>query len=240
VSKTISKISALLLCGIVSGLLAMGAWAQPQKGFPGAPIDQRTMRTQVRVDELYESGEYDRALLIYQRELAPIGDKYAQYMVGYMHQAGQGVPASRPAALAWYRLAAERGEPSILQARDQLYQGMNAAEIEESTGIFADIWQQYGDNSLLFDLIRDDMELLRQQTGTRVPGAGRALTVINMRSGQGSSAVFYDRVEKRIELRLGYLETSVEITDVALAEDAADIYSIEEELRKEFAALQSP
>ena len=84
------------------------------------------------------------------------------------------------------------------------------------------------------------MDVLRQQTGSRVPGSDRSLIIINVRSEQVSGARFYDQVEKRIELRLSYLETSVEITDIALAENAADIRSMEEELRKEFAALQSP
>lgn len=228
------------VAGLLAGLIAMSAWAQTQKAFPGPPVDQRTMRTQVRVDELYESGDFGRALLIYQKELSPIGDKYAQYMVGYMHLAGQGVPADRPAALAWYRLAAERGDPSIVQARDQLYQGMSSDEVEMSSGIFVSIWQEYGDNSLLLKLIREDMDVLRKQTGTRVAGGDRPTTVINVRSGQAGTAVYYDRVESRINLRLDYLETSVEITDIAIAKSAADIRSIGEELRKEFAALQSP
>jgi hypothetical protein len=237
---TTNKIGVSLLGGLLVAILAVGAWAQPQKGFPGAPIDQRTMRTQDRVEELYESGEYGRALLIYENDLAPLGDKYAQYMIGYMHVTGQSVPPNRPAAMAWYRLAAERGEPSILQARDELFQSMTAAEVEASNTIFVGLWEQFGDNNLLLDLIRDDMDVLRQQTGSRVPGSDRSLIIINVRSGQASGARFYDQVEKRIELRLSYLETSVEITDIALAADAADIRSMEEELRKEFAALQSP
>lgn len=235
-SVATSKFSILLL-GVA---LAAGVWAQAQKGFPGAPIDQRTMRTQDMVEDLYESGEYARALLIYQEELAPLGDKYAQYMAGYMHLTGQSVPPNRPSALAWYRLAAERGEPSIVQARDELYKRMTAAEVDISTEIFVNIWQQFGDNNLLLDLVRDDMAILRQQTGTRVPGTDRPLTVINIRSGQSTGPGFYSRIEQRIELRLSYLETSVDITDIALAENAADIQSVEEELRKEFAVLQTP
>jgi len=241
VSETTIKTSTATLVGLMAGLIALGVWAQAQKAFPGPPVDQRTMRTQVRVDELYESGDYGRALLIYQKELSPIGDKYAQYMVGYMHLAGQGVPAAdRPAALAWYRLAAERGDPSIVQARDQLYQAMSSDEVEMSSEIFVNIWQEYGDNSLLLELVREDMDLLRKQTGTRVSGGDRPTTVINVRSGQAGTAVYYDRVESRIDVRLDYLETSVEITDVAIAKSAADIRSVGEELRKEFAALQSP
>ena len=30
-------------------------------------------------------------MFIYREELAPLGDKYAQYMIGYMHEHGKGV-----------------------------------------------------------------------------------------------------------------------------------------------------
>lgn len=228
-----------LLGGAIVVLLSAVAWSQAQKAFPGPAIDQRTHRTMDKVEEIYESGDFDRAMLIYRKELAPLGDKYAQYMVGYMYLTGQSVPEDRAEALAWFRLAAERGDSSFAQARDELYQGMSTTEIEVSTRIFVNIWQEYGDNRLLLDLIQSDMDTLRQQTGTRVAGSDRNLTVINIRSEQGG-ADFYGQIEKRIELRLNYLETSVEITDIGIAEDAADIQSMEDAIRKEFARLQSP
>ena len=57
------------------------------------------VQLQDRVDELYERGKYDRAYLIYRDELALAGDKYAQYMVGFMYLTGKGVePGARPRA----------------------------------------------------------------------------------------------------------------------------------------------
>ena len=50
----------------------------------------RMLALQTRVDHLYESGDFERSFLIYRDELAAAGDKYAQYMVGYMTLAGQG------------------------------------------------------------------------------------------------------------------------------------------------------
>ena len=71
--------------GLLAGLLCVTAFAQNYKPFPGDTPDQRTLRVQERVEELYEAGDFDRALLIYRDDLAPLGDKYAQYMVGFMH-----------------------------------------------------------------------------------------------------------------------------------------------------------
>jgi hypothetical protein len=144
-----------LCCTAVAG--------EAYKYFPGAPLDERTLRAQERVEELYENGEYSRALLIYENDLAPKGDKYAQYTIGYMHLAGKGVPQDRAKALAWYRLAAERGDPALVQARDTLFQQMTHEEIAQSNSLFVELWQDIGDNSILLDLIRDDINTLRHR-----------------------------------------------------------------------------
>ena len=79
----------------------------------------RMVQLQERVDELYERGKYERAYVIYRDELAAVGDKYAQYMVGYMTLQGKGVapdPAVAPTApsapapwsFAWRPIAARR------------------------------------------------------------------------------------------------------------------------------------
>lgn len=226
-----------ILIGLLTLFAGTVALSQNYKHFPGAAIDQKTMRAQERVDQLYERAEYARALLIYETELAPAGDKYAQYMVGYMNLAGKSVPPDRPAALAWYRLAAERGEPAFVQARDALYNTLSPEEVERSNSIFVDLWQEIGDNRLILNLIRVDMEILRSRTGTRIPGGTTGqLTVINL-TGRGGSERFYRDVQERMETRLKYLKTNVEIIDIEQGEDVNDIRSLEMEVRKELAAL---
>ncbi|MGI9201000.1 MAG: hypothetical protein ACR2QL_08085, partial [Woeseiaceae bacterium] len=73
--------------------------------FPGSKPDRRIIKTQQKVDSLFEKGDYDRAYFIYRQELAPLGDKYAQYMVGYMTIVGKGTAQDFIAGSAWYRLA---------------------------------------------------------------------------------------------------------------------------------------
>ena len=73
---------------LLVALSATSLHAIASDDFPGRAPDRRTLKTQEIVDVLFEKGEYERALFIYHKELAPLGDKYAQYMVGYMHLAG--------------------------------------------------------------------------------------------------------------------------------------------------------
>lgn len=236
--------SLRILTAVLALSVGSTAYSQTIKYFPGATVDQRTLMAQRRVDDIYDKGDYDRALLIYEKELAPIGDKYAQYMVGYMHLAGKSVPVSQPDALAWYRLAAERGDPMLVRARDNLHQAMSAEEVEESNRIFAKLWREIGDNRLLLDLIREDLDVLKERTGSRIPGAysGR-LTIINVQNGRGSDE-YYENLRKRVDKRLEYLDSNVEIHDVDIEEendaDSELIRSLETEIREELAALDSP
>lgn len=219
-------------------LLGAAAWANDFSQFPGASTDARTLDAQEQVESIYEAGEYKRALLIYQEELAPIGDKYAQYMVGYMHLNGQGVEKSRPRALAWYRLAAERRDPAILQARDALFHQMSQEEIVESNRIFVGLWRELGDNKLVLDLIRQDLKALQSRTGSRIANSGASpITVIDVRHGESSGDAFYDRIRKRVAMRMDYLDSNVEIVDLELGDELAVKKSLEMEIREEMAAL---
>jgi len=221
-----------------SSLILAAALADDFSQFPGASADGRTLDAQEQVESIYESGKYGRALLIYKEELAPIGDKYAQYMVGYMHLKGQGVEKNRPAALAWFRLAAERRELAILQARDSLFHQMSQEEIVESNRIYVELWRELGDNKLVLDLIRQDLKVLQTRTGSRIPNSGSSpITIIDVRRGESSGDAYYDRVRKRVALRMDYLDSNVEIVDLELADGLAVKKSLELEIREEMAAL---
>ena len=56
----------------------------------------------------YHSQNYAAALPELQ-SLASAGDKYAQSLLGFMYDIGQGVPQDYKEALKWYRLAADQG-----------------------------------------------------------------------------------------------------------------------------------
>lgn len=227
----------------ITGLifLVAGAAAQSQtfKHFPGATADQGTMRAFDRVEKLYDQGDYERALLIYEKELAPLGDKYAQYMVGYMHLSGKSVPPDKASALAWYRLAAERGEPALVQARDNLRSTMSDEEVGRSNQIYVALWKKLGDTKLILDLIREDMKDLSVRTGSRIPGANSGrLTIVSM-SGEDAGDEYYEHLRDRINTRLEYLDSTVGIVDLEFEDDFADIKALELQMREEIKALDT-
>lgn len=221
-----------------SSLMLAVAMADNFNQFPGASADARTLDAQEQVEAIYDAGEYRRALLIYKEDLAPIGDKYAQYMVGYMHLNGHGVEKNRSEALAWFRLAAERRDPAILQARDSLFHQMSQEEIVESNRIFVGLWRELGDNKLVLDLIRQDLKVMQARTGSRIANSSSSpITIIDIRRGDSSGDAYYDRARKRIAMRMDYLDSNVEIVDLELADGLEVKKSLELEIREEMAAL---
>jgi len=238
------RISLNITLAIVVGLAAAAAslpvFADAYRHFPGADADRETVHAQGLVEQLYESRQYERALGIYENELAPIGDKYAQYMVGYMYLAGQGVGANRPIALAWYRMAAERNDAAILYARDELLESMTPEEVAKSDEIYVRLWREFGDNRLVLNLVHEDLEILIAKTGSRIPGSyASPLTVVPGRGGANGSEAYYERVQKRLDERLEYLKTNVEIVDIRQNEETAVTRSLEKEIRKEMAAIST-
>ena len=224
--------------GIAAALAHVSAFSEGYTHVPGASADQRTLEAQAQVEQLYESGEYERSLIIYEKELAPVGDKYAQYMVGFMHHWAQGVEKDLPTALAWYRLAAERNNTPIVEERDRLFNSMTDEEIDASNEIFVKLWRKLGDNRLILDLIRQDMEILKARTGSRIAGSNSTpVTIVYVRGASTDDNAFYSQVEKRMERRMEYLNTNVEIVDIPLNDERAVKESLEQEVREEMAAL---
>lgn len=229
-----------MIAGFLTSLLCGQALAQSHgyKPFPGDPIDPRTRNMQERVEELYLAGNYGRAFFVYENELAPIGDKYAQYMVGFMRLNGEGTQRDEVEALAWYRLAAERGEEALAHTRDELAAELSPRQIERSDARFRELWRRYGDRALILELLRRDMEILRSRTGTRIASASNASPVVVLhRSGEQAGPVYFLDLRKRLADRLAYLNAKVEISDLAIADDLAGMQSDESEIRRELAAL---
>ena len=232
------KIRLAFISGLLATLLCTAAIAQNYKPFPGESVDQRTRNMQERVEAIYAAGNFDRALLIYEKDLAPLGDKYAQYMVGYMHLHGEGVDQDRSKALAWFRLAAERGEPLLERIRDEVLQQMSAIEIAASDYTYLELWKSIGDHALIMDLIREDMNILRAQTGTRIPGGGNTNSSVIFRpSGETIGPNFYRNVRARLDARIAYLDARVEISDDLIAEELERIKIQEAEVKDELSAM---
>ena len=219
---------ALFVAGVAS--------SQIYPSFPGGETDYATLRTQERVEELYVSGQHQRAYFIYRKELAPRGDKYAQYMIGYMHFTGASVPEDQAVALAWYRLAAERGEPSIELARNELQKSLTPTQIAAAEGLFAELKRELSDRVLIYALVQQDLEILRNSAG-RGPSKGSSnMLVIDRRYGYMSGAQYYQLVKNRLDARLTYLKGQVDVIDVAVAE-TMELAQIESEIKELIAEI---
>lgn len=214
--------SILIKPGVATALcllfMASVAGAQSSGSIPGMPIDARTIRIQEQAEEIYERTDYERAFFIYRNELAPIGDKYGQYMVGFMYLNGKGVEEDRVAASAWYRLAAERGTKEFIGARDHVLRSLDDEQRARSDELFIALRKQYGDLVLLARAVRKDYELLRQGTGSRLGVGGSPVAVYEFDRGGsfGSGIDYYDRIERRLEARLEYIaeHTKIDIVDI--------------------------
>lgn len=202
---------------------------QAQRG-SGLSPDSRTLKVQRKVEQLFERGEYDRAYFIYRKELIPIGDKYAQYMVGFMHLTGMGVDEDPVAASAWYRLAAERGTPEFVAVRDMLLGDMSAEQRAQSDRLFMDIRRDYSDLVILLNLIKRADRDVRPATGSRLGSNNSGpMNVIDASSPSQSqsSDVYYGRIENQLEEHLAMLAEVGGFTDLETDPARFDIDEVE-------------
>jgi hypothetical protein len=160
---TAKKISLIATLAILSAT----AFAQRSSELSADLPDTRVMAVQDKVDSLFEDAKFTRAFFIYRNELAPIGDKYAQYMVGYMYDHAMGVDEDIIEASAWYRLSAERGTPEFVRVRDKLMRSFTDAERNRSNRKYNELRENYCDLAVLLSSIKRDMNELGERTGTR-------------------------------------------------------------------------
>ena len=207
-----------ILLALLTCLQPFVAAAQESSSFPNVPINAETLRIQEQADELYERADYERVFSIYRDELAPLGDKYGQYMVGFMYLAGKGVPVDRVAASAWYRVAAERGTKEFVRARDELVKALDAEQKAQSDRLFIGLRKEYGDLALLMEAVRVDHELLQKSTGSRLSAGNNALLIVYP-SHIGSTQTgdqYYGEIEQRLQARLEFIaaQMNIEFIDI--------------------------
>lgn len=223
----LSQIRSVFLF-VLLALLASFVHAQHASGLTVGVSDARTLKVQRKVDQLFERGEYDRAFFIYRNQLAPLGDKYAQYMVGFMHLTGKGVAEDAVAASAWYRLAAERRTPQFVAVRDMLLEDMNPEQRRQSDRLFLEIRRNYSDLVILLNSIKRNVRDAKPTTGSRLRTSS-PMTVIDSKSPNQaqSSAVFYGRIESELEANLVMLAEIGDFKDFETDPARVDIDEVE-------------
>ena len=207
----------MLLSALPALLLLATAHAQDSSDLAAEAPDARTLSVQRKVDELFESGEFERAYFIYRNELAPVGDKYAQYMVGYMHLMGMGVEEDEVRASAWYRLAAERGHPEFVGVRNQMLGSLGEDELERSDLAYIELRRQYGDLVLMMRQLRSDLKTLSAPTtGSRLQRRANPTMAVDPVISVGlSGGSYYHKTEMRVRSRLDYITETLGIDRVS-------------------------
>lgn len=226
--------------GLLSLLLLLTAsthaqWAE----FPTGDLDSRTLRTQTKAEGLYQRGDFKRAHFIYTKALAPAGDKYAQYMAGYMYMMGQGVPEDPVRASAWYRLSAERGSPEFVAVRDELLGAFSDEQKSLSDSLYIDLRREFSDIVIVMRLLEKDLgDLKENSTGSRLASRSTSLTIMDPATGRQMSADYYrNRVLRIAQLRLNFIAAKLGIESIDAELSANEITALWDQVNEHVAAV---
>lgn len=225
------SVCARRLCRTVMAAIFIIATTAAVAGddFPGSKPDGRILKTQEKVDKLFKNGDYDRAYFIYRNDLAPLGDKYAQYMVGYMKLTGKGVEQDYVAGSAWYRLAAERGEENFTRARDDLLERFNAELQAQSDEKYKELRLEYSDAMIVAELIEDDLEVL-ERAGPTDNTLILAVDLASMELAEQTRVA--ELAKENLASRLEFLRAALESGEPMSDDELSRIRELEEAVEK--------
>ncbi|NRB71805.1 MAG: sel1 repeat family protein [Xanthomonadales bacterium] len=226
--KPYAPVLAAILCLSFTSLAPSLQAAEaplPVTTLPGEGSSEGIRIAQRKADRAFEQGNYERSLRIYERRLAPKGDKHAHYMIGLHHQNGFGVEQDLPRALAWYALSAERGSAEARQLAAFLSDMLDEADQQRADEIFAELQQLYGDRVLLVKAIRRDQRELRNRTGSRVGGGTSPTRVITEDGRNLNGDEYYAAIEARIFYRTQLLGGTVTLGELELIDTPTEVDS---------------
>jgi TPR repeat protein len=223
----------LYIVGLIFLLLAGAVDAAVAEPFPGVRPDKRLLNAQEKADQLYQKGDYDRALVVYRDDLARRGDKFAQYMVGYMYLAGQAVAQNAITATAWYRLAAERGEESFAHARDTLMDAMNDAQRRECDEMYVELREEFSDIVIVSSLIRDDLQELGPLISTDIAVNSELAQL----SQYGGNEKLLSQIRINVNTRMAYLLKIANSDPSTTQQELEKISRLHKTVQRDMAAL---
>jgi len=229
------KLATLRIISTLSVLVCLSAtsFAQRSSELSADFPDSRTMAVQTKVEKLFDAAEFERAFFIYRNELAPLGDKYAQYMVGFMYQTGLGVEQDTVAAAAWYQLAAERDTREFVVVRDRYLHVIDENDAAEARLQYRQLRVKYSDLAVLLSSIKRNVRELEDRTGSRVRSQSSPVTVIQSRSSRFSSGSdYYVNVRKELEARVMLLKEIGDFQDLEADADRINIHDLERRVQQ--------
>lgn len=119
---------------------------------------------------------------------ARYASKPAQAMYAQLLWEGEGGASDRALAYVWMDMAAERGYPSLVDARERYWQGLDAHERERALAMGPDVFDQYADAVAKPRLEREMRRGLNSKTGSRTGFNTHHVRVFNDLGGLSSVA----------------------------------------------------
>jgi hypothetical protein len=221
---TLRKISCLSVLVCLSATSFAQRFSELSADFP----DGRTMAVQAKVEKLFDAGEFERAFFIYRNELSPLGDKYAQYMVGFMYHTGLGVDHDPVGAAAWYQLAAERDTREFVVVRDRYWHVIDEDAAAEARAQYRELRLKYSDLAVLMSSIKRNVKELEGRTGSRVRGQSSPVTIIESRSSRFSPGTdYYGSIREELEARVMLLKEIGDFQDLEADADRINVHDLE-------------
>jgi len=171
------------------------------KDFPGPPLTRELKATMTAADDAFQAERYREAHRIYENDLVPMGDKYSQYLIGWMNVQGLGVHKDLVLGVAWLELAAERNHAKLSEVRDEVAVWLSTEEKQKVPAQLEELRVQYGDCAVVKRLLAQDREL-EPTVGTRLSGSSQPVTVIH---GDLPGVKNVNNIRQRIRKREQYL-----------------------------------
>ena len=141
--------------------------------------------------QAFRKGDFRHAIDMY-KVAASWAYKPAEYNLGVMYFKGQEVPVDRARGMAWMVLAAERGDPAYVKARDLMVTVLSKPEFARTDELWGELQQTYGDKVALRRAKAQWAWVKTHQTGTRVGGATGELAVGVLDNGHTPKPVGMD------------------------------------------------
>ncbi|MGH8182935.1 MAG: tetratricopeptide repeat protein [Rhodanobacteraceae bacterium] len=120
--------------------------------------------------QAFRKGDYQHAIDMY-KVAASWAYETADYNLAIMYFKGQGVPADRARGTAWMILAAERGDPLYVKARDLMVTALTKAEFAQADEIWNQLKPTYSDAVALRRAKGRWAQVKGDTTGSRVGDA---------------------------------------------------------------------
>jgi len=106
------------------------------------------------------------------------GYKPAQYNLGIIYFNGEGgMPIDKPLAMAWFALAAERGDKKFVDARELAYSEISTEEFARANELWREMKKIYADDVALDRAKQRWVEVRNGETGSHLGGATGPMAV---------------------------------------------------------------